>query len=339
MRPPPDGSVQPPLYDRPLLRRRTSDLRAPFLPPGCDERRIRKLALLTVSAPKGRPQCSSGLPLNVTGAPAPYRRFAGFVTRRRRDVPIRANRCRFQMVRRCLAVAPLAVSIGLYVETKTTRTSSAPLRNWPTAVGILVSLGVLGMTVGLIRSETAGDLRTLSASGASSTTRRTITGATSGALGLLAAVLGTPGRTPPCWSGTAATSTRSGKCRLPTWSSSWSVCRYWPAPAGGSSPVANRLQCATSRSNSPKDGFRRRPAVLSTRGEGLVGVRVVAAAASRNHAASTVPGPPDTASTIAQAQRPARPPTRRHLVEPEGGTTPERKPTARGLDPRERHTQ
>jgi putative ABC transport system permease protein len=47
------------------------------------------------------------------------------------------------------------------------------------------------MTVGLIRSETASDLRTLAATGASSSTRRTLTAATAGALGLLGAVLGT----------------------------------------------------------------------------------------------------------------------------------------------------
>jgi putative ABC transport system permease protein len=49
------------------------------------------------------------------------------------------------------------------------------------------------MTVGLIRSETARDLRTLTAAGASSTTRRTITGATAAALALLGALLGTIG--------------------------------------------------------------------------------------------------------------------------------------------------
>jgi putative ABC transport system permease protein len=49
------------------------------------------------------------------------------------------------------------------------------------------------MTVGLIRSETARDLRILTAAGASSTTRRTITGATSGALALLGSLLGTAG--------------------------------------------------------------------------------------------------------------------------------------------------
>jgi putative ABC transport system permease protein len=86
-----------------------------------------------------------------------------------------------------------ASGIGVYVETRTKQGSSAPLRNWSTAVGILLALGVLGMTVGLIRSETAGDLRTLSATGASSTTRRTITGATSGALAFLGAILGTAG--------------------------------------------------------------------------------------------------------------------------------------------------
>jgi putative ABC transport system permease protein len=86
-----------------------------------------------------------------------------------------------------------AAAAGLYVETTTVQKSLAPLRNWSTAAGALVALGVLGMTVGLIRSETANDLRTLTAAGASSTTRRTLTGATSGALALMGAVLGTAG--------------------------------------------------------------------------------------------------------------------------------------------------
>jgi putative ABC transport system permease protein len=59
-----------------------------------------------------------------------------------------------------------------------------------TALGILIALGVLAASVGLIRSETAPDLRTLTATGASATTRRTITAATAAALGLLGAVLG-----------------------------------------------------------------------------------------------------------------------------------------------------
>jgi putative ABC transport system permease protein len=59
-----------------------------------------------------------------------------------------------------------------------------------TVVGILIALGVLAASVGLIRSETARDLRTLTATGASATTRRTITAATAAALGLLGAALG-----------------------------------------------------------------------------------------------------------------------------------------------------
>jgi putative ABC transport system permease protein len=86
-----------------------------------------------------------------------------------------------------------AAQAGLYVETRTAPKSLAPLRNWSTAAGILLALGVLAMTVGLIRSETASDLRTLTATGASSFTRRSLTGATAGALALLGAVVGTAG--------------------------------------------------------------------------------------------------------------------------------------------------
>jgi len=59
-----------------------------------------------------------------------------------------------------------------------------------TALGILIALGVLGASVGLIRSETAPDLRTLTATGASTATRRTITAATAATLGLLGAIAG-----------------------------------------------------------------------------------------------------------------------------------------------------
>jgi putative ABC transport system permease protein len=49
------------------------------------------------------------------------------------------------------------------------------------------------MTVGLIRSETAGDLRILTATGATSRIRRTLTAATAGSLALLGALLGVAG--------------------------------------------------------------------------------------------------------------------------------------------------
>ena len=65
---------------------------------------------------------------------------------------------------------------------------------WPaTAAGMVVALSILAMTVGLIRSESAGDLRTLTAAGATSAIRRTLTAATAGALALLGAALGTMG--------------------------------------------------------------------------------------------------------------------------------------------------
>ena len=86
-----------------------------------------------------------------------------------------------------------AASAGLYVETRNVQASLGRLRDWSTAAGILLALGVLGMTVGLIRSETANDLRTLAATGVSSITRRSLTGATAGALALLGAILGTAG--------------------------------------------------------------------------------------------------------------------------------------------------
>jgi len=89
------------------------------------------------------------------------------------------------------AARQAAVAGGATVETKSQNPSLAELRDWAAAAGILLALGVLAMTVGLIRSETASDLRTLTATGAGGRTRRTFTGATAGALGLLGALLGT----------------------------------------------------------------------------------------------------------------------------------------------------
>jgi putative ABC transport system permease protein len=85
----------------------------------------------------------------------------------------------------------VAAAAGLTIETKNGTPSLNEVRNDATAAGILVALGVLAMTIGLIRSETSGDIRTLTATGASARTRRGITAATAGALGLLAALAGT----------------------------------------------------------------------------------------------------------------------------------------------------
>lgn len=80
---------------------------------------------------------------------------------------------------------------GMSVETKSGSPSSDEVIDWATVFGVALALGILAMTVGLIRSETAGDLRTLVATGAGSSTRRTLTAATAGALALAGAVLGT----------------------------------------------------------------------------------------------------------------------------------------------------
>ena len=84
-----------------------------------------------------------------------------------------------------------AGAAGMTIETKSSTPSSAEILNYATAFGIALALGILAMTIGLIRSETARDLRTLAATGASSLTRRELTAATAFALALGGAVLGT----------------------------------------------------------------------------------------------------------------------------------------------------
>ncbi len=87
----------------------------------------------------------------------------------------------------------LAAEAGLVIETQHERMSLATPIAIATAAGALLALAILAMTVGLIRSESAGDLRTLTATGATGRTRRTLTAATAGALALLGALLGVAG--------------------------------------------------------------------------------------------------------------------------------------------------
>ena len=87
----------------------------------------------------------------------------------------------------------LAADSGLAIEVQRESTSYAKLIAIATAAGALLALAILAMTVGLIRSETAGDLRTLTAAGATSRVRRTLTATTAGGLALLGALLGVAG--------------------------------------------------------------------------------------------------------------------------------------------------
>jgi len=87
----------------------------------------------------------------------------------------------------------LAADAGLTIEVRRDETSFAKTMAIATAAGALLALGILAMTVGLIRGESAGDLRTLTATGATSRVRRRLTAATAGALALLGALLGVAG--------------------------------------------------------------------------------------------------------------------------------------------------
>jgi putative ABC transport system permease protein len=87
----------------------------------------------------------------------------------------------------------IAAKAGLTIDVQRNDTSFARVRAIAVGAGALLALAILAMTVGLIRSESAGDLRTLTATGASSSIRRTLTAATAGALALLGAILGVVG--------------------------------------------------------------------------------------------------------------------------------------------------
>jgi putative ABC transport system permease protein len=91
------------------------------------------------------------------------------------------------------AARQFALAHQATVETESRSPGPGEIADGATALGIVIALSVLTMSVGLIRSEAAQDLRTLTATGASSTTRRMITAVTAAALGLLGAVLGMAG--------------------------------------------------------------------------------------------------------------------------------------------------
>ena len=91
------------------------------------------------------------------------------------------------------AARQAAVSLGTTIETKSGQLSLGEISNGATIGGLLLALGVLAMTVGLIRSETVSDLRTLTAAGAGGRTRRALTGVTAGVIAFLGAVLGAGG--------------------------------------------------------------------------------------------------------------------------------------------------
>jgi putative ABC transport system permease protein len=87
----------------------------------------------------------------------------------------------------------IAADAGLTIETRDAGESLGTVMAIATIAGAILALAILALTVGLIRSESAGDLRTLTATGAGSRIRRTLTATTAGALALLGAILGVVG--------------------------------------------------------------------------------------------------------------------------------------------------
>jgi putative ABC transport system permease protein len=82
---------------------------------------------------------------------------------------------------------------GVSVETRNSIPSLTQITDAATLFGLVLALGVLGLSVGLVRSEAARDLRTLTAAGASPATRRTITAVTAGTLAFTGAAVGIAG--------------------------------------------------------------------------------------------------------------------------------------------------
>ena len=86
-----------------------------------------------------------------------------------------------------------AIAAELSIEARDNQRGLLRLRTAATAVGIILALGILAMTVGLVRSESTRDLQTLTATGATSTIRRALTAVTATGLALLGVALGTAG--------------------------------------------------------------------------------------------------------------------------------------------------
>ncbi|HET9242151.1 MAG TPA: FtsX-like permease family protein [Gaiella sp.] len=87
----------------------------------------------------------------------------------------------------------LAADAGLTIEVRRQSNPPTEVMSLATAAGALLALAILAMTVGLIRGESAGDLRTLTATGATPRIRRALTATTACALAFLGAVLGVAG--------------------------------------------------------------------------------------------------------------------------------------------------
>jgi putative ABC transport system permease protein len=91
------------------------------------------------------------------------------------------------------AAREVAAASGFEIEARASQDDLATLRTVASGMGASLAVAVIAMTIGLIRGESSGDLRTLTAVGAAGRTRRALTANAAGALGSLGVVLGTAG--------------------------------------------------------------------------------------------------------------------------------------------------
>jgi putative ABC transport system permease protein len=84
----------------------------------------------------------------------------------------------------------LATRHGFVIESSDGDSDLSMVRLGAGLAGMALALGVLAMTVGLMRSESANDVRTLTATGATGVIRRGVTAVTAGSLAALGAGLG-----------------------------------------------------------------------------------------------------------------------------------------------------
>jgi putative ABC transport system permease protein len=85
----------------------------------------------------------------------------------------------------------IAARSGFVIEARDGESALRMVRLGAGLLGLMLAIAVLATTVGLIRGESANELRALTAAGATKATRRGITAVTAGALALLGAGLGT----------------------------------------------------------------------------------------------------------------------------------------------------
>jgi putative ABC transport system permease protein len=179
------------------------------------------------------------------------------------------------------AAREAAAPAGLAVEGRDEQGGLATTRTVATLAGILLALAILAMTVGLIRSESGRDLRTLTATGATSHTRRLLTAVTAGALALLGVLLGAAARNAP-------PDTRPHPLPTPV--------GYLAAMAIG--VPARRLRVGSGR---PQPPLLRAPARLTTGNIAMCGP-------TRHHPRLPAGGKPPVRRTTAVCARPGRPP-------------------------------